>query len=163
MRAMVSQLVQRGAWLTAGVVIGVSFVAQALKFRAQDVPLAHLVSAGSAIFHGAHLLQLLLFAALGGLALAQTAPARRALGLLAVAMASLLLQFALMPAFDARVAALAAGTPLPPAPWLHGAYAALELLKVAALVAVGRFERAPVNARDLRERRPRLAAWRSAR
>ncbi len=135
--AVAEALLPRAAMLVAGLVAGVSFIAQPLKFRAQDVPLAQLVSAGSAIFHGAHALQLLVLPLLLAAALRWRAHDGAAPALLAAASAALLLQLALMPAFDARVAALAAGQTLPPAPWLHVAYGALELAKLAALLAAG--------------------------
>jgi len=134
---MLANLIPRGAMLTAGSVIGISFVAQPLKFRADDVPLAHLVSAGSAIFHGSHALQWVVLSALVVLALLRPAETRGALGLLFAALGSLLMQIALMPAFDQRVEALAAGQPAAPAAGLHLAYVALELVKLAALLRVG--------------------------
>ena len=83
---MLAKLIPRCAMLTAGTVIGISFVAQPLKFRAGDVPLAHLVRAGSAIFHGSHALQLVVLSALVLLALLPRAQARGALGLLSTAL-----------------------------------------------------------------------------
>lgn len=138
---MLARLVSRIALLTAGTVIGISFVAQPLKFRADDVPLAHLVRAGSAIFHGSHALQLAVLCGLVLLALLTRA--RGALGLLIAALGSLLVQVALMPAFDLRVEALAAGQPQAPAAALHMAYVACELLKLASLVIVGCSGRRP--------------------
>jgi ABC-type xylose transport system permease subunit len=134
---MLAKLIPRVAMLTAGAVIGISFVAQPLKFRADDVPLAHLVRAGSAIFHGSHALQLVVLCALVVLALLRLAETRGALGMLVAALGSLLMQIALMPAFDRRVEALAAGQPAVPAAGLHLAYVALELVKLAALLSVG--------------------------
>lgn len=151
---MLAKLIPRCAMLTAGTVIGISFVAQPLKFRAGDVPLAHLVRAGSAIFHGSHALQLVVLSALVLLALLPQAQARGALGLLSTALVSLLVQIALMPAFDLRVEALAAGQPQAPAAGLHLAYVALELLKLAALLSVGWRDRGiRDNARPCRPKR----------
>ncbi len=134
---MLARLVPRIALLTAGTVIGISFVAQPLKFRADDVPLAHLVRAGSAIFHGSHALQLAVLCGLVLLALLPRTRARSALGLLIAALGSLLVQIALMPTFDLRVEALAAGQPQAPAAGLHMAYVACELIKLASLLGVG--------------------------
>jgi hypothetical protein len=137
---MWATLVPRVATLTAGSVIGISFVAQPLKFRADDVPLAHLVRAGSAISHGSHALQGVVLCALVALALLRPAATRGALGWLIAALGSLLLQSALMPAFDRRVEALAAGQPAGPAAGLHLAYVALELVKLASLLRLGGLE-----------------------
>ncbi len=145
------------AVLTVGVVVGISFVAQPVKFSAADVALAQQVRIGSVIFHASHKVQLaLLFATVLALlltrplvlplalpsALAAAAAHRRAHALgpfagLAVAGAALALQWLwLMPLLDERVAALSSGpAPLPQA-WLHLAYAALEIGKLFGLLAL---------------------------
>jgi hypothetical protein len=131
-----ARLLSTLAALTTGVVAGVSFLAQPAKFAAADVPLAHLVSAGSAIFHASHHVQvalLLVLAIVSVLARRRDATSWLTLAGATVALAA---QAALMPVLDARVLALARGEALAPQPLLHVAYVALEVAKVAALLTL---------------------------
>jgi hypothetical protein len=125
------------AALTAGVVVGVSFIAQPVKFTAAGVGLAEQVRIGSVIFHASHKVQLAL---LLGLTVGVCCTRLRApwpLALLTVATVGLSIQWLwLMPLFDARVAALSQGQTLPTRPGLHGCYVALEIGKVAALLGL---------------------------
>lgn len=133
---MAARIVSLLSATTAGVVAGVSFLAQPAKFLAGDVLLAPLVSVGSVIFHVSHRVQcVLLLALMAALAAARLRPLAPWM-LFGVACAALAAKAALMPVFDERVLALAAGHALPPRPLLHAAYVALEALKVAALLAL---------------------------
>jgi hypothetical protein len=125
------------AVFTAGMVVGISFLAQPVKFMAADVPLAQQVRIGSVIFHASHGAQAALLAALS-MAMAMTGQSRLLLWCAwGGALAALAVQVALlMPPLDARVAAISAGRSLSPEPSLHVGYAGLELAKVAALGAL---------------------------
>lgn len=136
MNTVASRLLATLATLAAGVVTWVSFLAQPAKFAAADVPLAHLVSAGSAIFHTSHRVQAVVLLMLAVVALAARRRDAAPWVALAGATAALAPQAALMPIFDARVLALARGLVPSPQPLLHVAYVALELAKVAALLTL---------------------------
>jgi hypothetical protein len=136
MNTMASRLLSTFAALAAGLVTGVSFLAQPAKFGAADVPLAHLVSAGSAIFHTSHTAQAVVLPMLAVVALAARRRDAASWVALAGATAALAAQAALMPIFDARVLALTRGEALAPQPLLHIAYVVLELGKVAALLTL---------------------------
>jgi hypothetical protein len=125
------------AALTAGVVVGVSFIAQPVKFTAAGVGLAEQVRIGSVIFHASHKVQLALLLVLVAAVLAKRVDRLRSLIWLAVAVAALAAQwFWLMPLLDSRVAELSAGQTPAPNLWLHGAYVALEVSKLLALLAL---------------------------
>lgn len=125
------------ATLTAGVVIGISFVAQPVKFNAADVALAQQVRIGSVIFHASHQVQLVMLVLLAGAMLVARVPSTWLWSCAAAAVIALAVQaLVLMPRFDARVAALSAGQALASQPGLHGSYIALEVIKVLALAAV---------------------------
>jgi hypothetical protein len=136
MKTMAARIVCLLSAATAAVVAGGSFLAQPARFLAADVPMAQLVSVGSVIFHVSHQVQcVLLLALMAGLAAARLRLLAPWL-LFGVACAALASQAALMPVFDERVLTLAAGHVLPARLLLHAAYIALEMLKVAALLAL---------------------------
>lgn len=134
------------AVVTAGLVLGISFVAQPVKFSAPGVALAQQVRIGSVIFHASHTVQwVLLLALVGAIGLApalvpvwtaQVGPwAWMTLGVGAgIATLSLALQSqGLMPLLDERVAALGRGQTVPSEPWLHLSYVGLEVTKLLGL------------------------------
>jgi len=123
------------AALWCGAVIGVSFIATPVKFSAPSLDLAVALDVGRTTF--AAFSRIEWGAAVALLLLTLTAgPTARALVLAGVLAVTLAAQgFWLLPILDARVAAIIAGTPLPSS-WHHTAYGALELLKVALLLAI---------------------------
>jgi hypothetical protein len=125
------------AALTAGIVIGISFLAQPVKFTAAEVSLAQQVRIGSVIFHASHKVQAALLVALAISITTATGPRAVPWAVWAAAVAALAAQvLLLMPPLDTRVAAISAEQSLPPLPWLHAAYAGLELAKVVALLGL---------------------------
>lgn len=122
--------------LLAGVLGGVSLVAQPGKFAATAVPLPDLVAAGSAIFHISHTVQLLALLPMAWFVPAGKHSRAAASGLLATFAAALLLQHMwLLPPLDERLAAMRSGARLP-ASAHHFAYVVLEFSKMAALLAL---------------------------
>jgi hypothetical protein len=77
------------AALTAGVVVGVSFIAQPVKFTAAGIGLAEQVRIGSVIFHASHKVQLALLLVLVVAVLVKRVDRLRPLIWLAVAVAAL--------------------------------------------------------------------------
>lgn len=125
------------AALMVGVVIGISFIAQPVKFSAADVALAQQVRIGSVIFHASHQVQAVMLVSLAAAILLTRLNSGGVWSAMAVASASLSAQaMFLMPRLDARVIALSAGQVLAPQPSLHVAYAALEVTKLLALAAL---------------------------
>jgi hypothetical protein len=134
------------AVVTAGLVLGISFVAQPVKFSAPGVALAQQVRIGSVIFHASHAVQgVLLLALVLAIALAPAlVPAWTAkvgpwawvalgAGVGIAAMSLALQSVGLMPLLDERVAALGRGQVVPSEPWLHLSYVGLEVTKLLGL------------------------------
>lgn len=122
--------------LLAGMLCGVSLLAQPAKFAAQDVPLAQLVTAGAAIFHVSHVTQFVALMPLTWFSPSGKLNRPAAWACLAVFAAALMLQHVwLLPALNEKLAALRAHQPRLPSPH-HGIYVALELLKISALLAL---------------------------
>ena len=119
-----------------GAIAGVSFLAQPAKFLTPELSLAQLVSVGSTLFGASHLFQVLLL-----LVLALVVPGAKdrkpiAWALLGVFTLALgVQQLGLMPPLEARLLQLKQGLQPPPS-LLHGAYVALELLKLTSLLAL---------------------------
>jgi hypothetical protein len=131
-----------------GAIAGVSFLAQPAKFLTPDLTLAQLVSVGSTLFdasHGFQLAVLLLLLAVVPGTKARPPTAWALLGVFALALC--FQQFGLMPPLEARLMQLKQG--LQPAPsLLHASYIALELLKLACLLALAWMGPKPVPGRS---------------
>lgn len=130
-------------WVVVGMLAGISFFAQPVKFLTPGLTTAQLVSVGATLFHGAHAMQWIALAVLAVVVV--PAKVNRALAWLVflVACGSLAVQqLVLMPALDLRLAQLQEGA-VPPASLHHTVYVALELFKLAALVALARQRLAP--------------------
>jgi hypothetical protein len=119
--------------LWAGLVVGISFVAQPAKFKTPQLTRNVALATGRRIFRSMH-------AAEAVLALACLLLANAAEGLLPawpLLLATLILglqAFALMPALSLRVDALLAGKPFPPSAH-HMIFALLEIAKLLLLLA----------------------------
>lgn len=116
----------------AGLLAGVSFIATPVKFAAPSLELPVALDVGRVTFGlfsriewgaAAVLLAALLLAGL---------PRRRSLAAAWLVLLLALQGLWLLPALDARVALVIAGTPAPPS-WHHGLYAGAELLKLVTL------------------------------
>jgi hypothetical protein len=131
-----------------GVIAGVSFLVQPAKFLTPNLTLAQLVSVGSTLFIASHGFQVAMLLALLVIVPGTKAHPRAAWALLGVfALALCLQQFGLMPPLAARLVQLEQG--LQPAPsWLHASYIALELLKLACLLALAPLRPAPQRYRS---------------
>lgn len=128
-----------GLFLWAGTLLGVSFIATPAKFLAPSLPLAQALEVGRWTFHVLALIEWGLVAVFLPVAIAQPpGPARHALlALLLLIGAVLALEtFALRPLLDVRTDRMVRGEQLQPS-YLHTAYIALELVKVAAILVAG--------------------------
>ena len=124
------------AWLWAGLVLGVSFVATPVKFLAPSLSLADALAVGRVTFAALQWIECVVVVALAVLVWITT-PRRRALVLLGAIVAILVCQYVwMLPILDARVQAIVDGQQLPPS-FLHWIYTALEFVKVALLVVIG--------------------------
>ena len=124
------------AWLWAGLVLGVSFVATPVKFLAPSLSLADALAVGRVTFEALKWIECVAVVVLAATVWITT-PRRRELALLGVIVLILLCQYAwMLPILDARVQTIIDGQDLPPST-LHWIYTTLEFLKVVLLVAVG--------------------------
>ena len=124
------------AWLWAGLVIGVSFVATPVKFLAPSLSLTDALAVGRVTFEALKWIECVAVVALGT-SIWIAAPRRRELALLGSVALILLCQYAwMLPILDARVQTIIDGQSLPPSS-LHWIYTVLESMKVALLVVVG--------------------------
>ena len=124
------------AWLWAGLVLGVSFVATPVKFLAPSLSLADALAVGRVTFEALKWIECAAVVALGT-SIWFAAPRRRELALLGSVALILLCQYAwMLPILDARVQTIIDGQSLPSSS-LHWIYTALEFMKVALLVVVG--------------------------
>ena len=124
------------AWLWAGLVLGVSFVATPVKFLAPSLSLADALAVGRVTFTALQWIECAAVVALAVLVWIPT-PRRRPLLLLGVIVAILVCQYAwMLPILDARAQAIIDGQHLSPS-FLHWIYTAFEFVKVALLVVIG--------------------------
>jgi hypothetical protein len=135
------------AWLWAGIVIGVSFVATPAKFRAGSLERPVALDVGRATFEALNRLEWALAATLVVLLAAQSRrgerAARRMVGAHAVVVAAVSAQALwLLPVLDERVASIIAGNEPGGGGWrLHGLYGLSEVAKLFALGLIGRWWR----------------------
>lgn len=124
------------AWLWAGLLLGVSFIATPAKFLAPSLSLAEALDVGRATFSVLKWVECAAAVALL-LGLLQQKRSWVLLGLVGPTMMILLVQYLVMlPILDARVERILQGTVLPPST-LHWVYTGIELAKIALLVATG--------------------------
>lgn len=124
------------AWLWAGLVLGVSFVATPVKFLAPSLSLADALAVGRVTFEALKWIECVAVVALAA-TIWIAAPRRRDLALLGAIVVILLCQYVwMLPILDARVQAIIDGQDLPPST-LHWIYTVLEFVKVVVLVVVG--------------------------
>ena len=124
------------AWLWAGLVLGVSFVATPVKFLAPSLSLADALAVGRVTFEALKWIECVAVVALAA-TIWITGPRRRELALLGVIVVILLCQYTwMLPVLDARVQTIIDGKDLPPST-LHWIYTVAEFVKVVMLVVVG--------------------------
>ena len=122
------------AWL--GMVLAISFLETPLKFRAPGITLPLGLGIGRLVFRALNTTEITLAAALLA-ALLTYRPGVAGWALLGITGALLATQTGLLrPRLDRRAGQIMTGQTPPPSR-LHLAYIALEILKVAALVALG--------------------------
>jgi hypothetical protein len=122
------------AWL--GMVLAISFLETPLKFRAPGITLPLGLGIGRLVFRALNTTEITLAAALLA-ALLTYRPGVAGWALLGITGALLATQTGLLrPRLDRRAGQIITGQTPPPS-GLHLAYIALEILKVAALVALG--------------------------
>lgn len=120
-------------WL--GLLIGVSFIATPVKFTAPTLDLGPALDVGRVTFGLFSKVERVVAAILLLVAVLARFPPWRSAGIGLLVIAVGLQALWLLPALDARVAAVIAGTPPPPS-WHHTAYAGLEVAKTCALLAL---------------------------
>ena len=122
------------AWL--GMLLGISFLETPLKFRAPGITLPHGLGIGRLVFRALNTTEITLAAVLLA-ALLTYRPGVASWLLLSITGALLATQTGLLrPRLDRRAGQIITGQTPPPSR-LHLAYIALEILKVAALIALG--------------------------
>lgn len=128
------------AFLWAGLVIGVSFLATPIKFRAKSLTLPVALDVGRATFHAFGKVEWLLSMLLVISMLSQRGdtPVRTVDWLLAGGAIAIVAAQAtwLIPRLDVRVAAIIAGEQ-PPKSHLHTVFAGLEFVKLLTLFIIG--------------------------
>jgi hypothetical protein len=136
------------AWLWAGIVIGVSFVATPAKFGAASLERPVALDIGRATFRALSRLEWALAATLLVLLAAQArrggeTVSRRTVGAHAVVVTAVLAQTLwLLPVLDARVASIIAGNEPGGGGWpLHALYGLSEVAKLIALGLIGHWWR----------------------
>ena len=124
------------AWLWAGLVLGVSFVATPVKFLAPSLSLADALAVGRVTFEALKWIECVAVVALAATIWIANRR-RRELALFAVIVVILLCQYIwMLPVLDARVQTIIDGQDLPPSS-LHWVYTVLEFVKVVVLVVIG--------------------------
>ena len=125
------------AWLWAGLVLGVSFLATPIKFQAASLTRPVALDVGRTTFHAlAKAEWLLTLVLVTALVLGGNGGAAAWIcfgGVVAIAAVQALY---LIPRLDSRVEAVIAGTPMGPS-HLHTAFAVIEGIKVGLLLAIG--------------------------
>ncbi|MBO6901087.1 MAG: hypothetical protein JJ864_07050 [Rhizobiaceae bacterium] len=137
------------AWF--GMLIGVSFLATPVKFQAPSLVLPVALEVGSVTFAAFSMVEWGLSL---GLVIATFFPSisRTTVTLSAAVVVIVTLQALwLLPALEARVAAVVAGSPLPPS-WHHLIYAGLEVTKAQALAALSLLSLFRLGWRDREEK-----------
>lgn len=125
------------ALLWAGLVLGVSFVATPIKFRARSLTLPVALDVGRATFHALARAEWVLGVVLLMTLFVDGDPGLVVGGGVALVAIILLVQASyLIPRLDIRVAAVIAGTPMAKSK-LHLVFAGLEFVKIVALIVVG--------------------------
>lgn len=124
------------AWLWAGLVLGVSFVATPVKFLAPSLSLADALAVGRVTFEALKWIECVAVVVLAA-TVWMTTPRRRELALLGVIVLILLCQYVwMLPILDDRVQTIIDGQDLPPSS-LHWIYTVLEFVKISLLVLIG--------------------------
>ena len=122
------------ALVWAGMLLGISFLEAWVKFRAPSLSLEEGLDVGRQVFGALNLVEVVL-AAVAVVLCVLIRPGRRVAVAVAVAVAVVALQSLwLLPVLDERVEVILAGGQPPDAPY-HVLYIALEVVKLAALLA----------------------------
>ncbi|UYZ57994.1 hypothetical protein [Hymenobacter latericus] len=120
----------------AGMVAAISFMEAPLKFTAPNITVVLGVGIGRIVFHALNKAELVLSVVALLSAGVLGVPSRIWLALLTVVMVLLAQTLWLLPALDARAAALLAGSPNPPSSQ-HLTYVVLEAVKLIGLIISG--------------------------
>jgi hypothetical protein len=118
--------------LWAGLVLGISFIAQPAKFATPQLPKPIALAAGRQMFRAMHLAEGAL--AVSAIVLLMLAGSPRLWPIFGAVLMLLLQIFVLMPPLSDRVDARLAGRELPGSGW-HGAFAVTEVAKFGLLLA----------------------------
>lgn len=124
------------AWLWAGLLIGVSFIATPAKFLAPSISLPVALEVGQATFRVFRWVECAALLILVASAWPLRAEALVTGSVVAVGALLAVQYFFLLPVLDARLELIVAGAEAPPSR-LHNVYVVLEVIKAAILIAVG--------------------------
>lgn len=126
------------AFVWLGMVLGISFLATPIKFRAPSLTLPVALDVGRTTFHAFGKVEWVLTVLLAVAAILVRSDLEPLdWGLFGLVVVIVVAQAAwLIPALDVRVEAVIAGTPLPPSP-LHRVYAGAEVVKAVVLLLIG--------------------------
>jgi hypothetical protein len=138
-RGIVAEAIKVLVIFWAGLLVGVSFLATPIKFRAESLSLAEALDVGRATFHAMSWVEIglaVVLVALVGIAFSSEGLSQLVVGLAGVVVLLVLLQAVwLLPALDERVAEIIAGSD-PERSLLHTVYIGAEVVKLGALVAL---------------------------
>jgi len=131
-------VIQFLAYVWFGLVLGVSFLATPIKFRAKSLTRPVALDVGRATFHAFGKLEWVLSVALAVAALRVGSSLQPVDWFLVVLVVVIVVgqTLWLIPRLDVRVAAIIDGEELPPS-HLHSVYAGVEFVKAVALVVIG--------------------------
>ena len=121
-------------WL--GMVLGISFIETPLKFRAPGITIPLGLGIGRLVFRALNAVELVLAVAIAVLLLASSSTTTEVVVLLAVAGCLATQVILVRPVLNRRTDRFLAGD-VPPGSKVHLVYIALEVVKIALLVALG--------------------------
>ena len=124
------------AWVWAGLVLGVSFVATPVKFLAPSLSHADAMEVGRVTFAALQWIECVALAGMAVLVYLDRSRGRRLVLFGAVAAVMACQYLWVLPILDARVETIIRGQDLPPS-FLHWVYTGVEGIKVGLLIAFG--------------------------
>ena len=124
------------AWIWAGLVLGVSFVAPPVKFLAPSLSLADAMEVGRVTFAALQWIECVALAGMAVLLYLDRSRGRRLVLFGAVAAVMACQYLWVLPILDARVETIIRGQDLPPS-FLHWVYTGVDGIKVGLLIAFG--------------------------
>ena len=122
-------------WLWVGLIVGISFIATPVKFRAENLELGVALDIGRHTFNLFNSIEWILLLALIVLFLIRTSSKLQLWPVAALLVIVLLQTFWILPELVARTEAVIEGNPMPPS-FHHNFYAVLEVIKLLILMYI---------------------------